>query len=147
MAFVKGQGVIDGGTLKIYSGTNKAFTAEDLIGELTDINGMGASRETKELDGYHYDSKLKKLGNSTLNDVSFTENLTKDALAKRREQYENKESFYTGVFDEDGELLYGCFGAISQWGMTLPNGDTTQLTYTMALEQDNVTDLTLPAAG
>ena len=146
MAWVKGQGVIDGGELKIYSGKTKQFTSEDMIGELTDISGMGEKRDTKELDGYHYDTKLKKLGNSTINDVTFKENLTKDGLTKRRGQYDSKESFYTGIFTDDGELIYGVKGAISEWGMTLPNGDSTELTYVMAVEEGNITDLTFPVA-
>ena len=148
MAFVKGTGVIEGGEnrIKFFAkevetiDTAVAFTDEDLIGELTDFSGMGSQRETKELNGYHYDRALKSLGNSTDNDVSFTENLTKEELALIKTRYDNKTLLAVGAFYDNGtdlELLYGFCGRISQKGITIPNGDVCTLTYTMAGSEMN----------
>ena len=151
MAFEKGKGVIEGGENKIkfyakeVEATSEAvqFTDADLIGELTDFSGMGSQRDSKELTGYHYDKKLKSLGNSNDNDVSFTENLTKAELAVINQRYAEKTICAYGAF-ESGELLYGFCGQISQKGMTLPNGETCTLTYTVAGEEK--TDYTVTEA-
>ena len=139
MAFIKGNGVVEGGEnrIKFYAKEVEtvadvvAFTDADLIGELTNFEGAGSQRQTKEMNGYHYDTTLKALGNSTDNDVSFTENLTKAELALINQRYADKKLLAFGAFHED-ELLYGFVGRISQKGITIPNGDTCQLTYTVA---------------
>lgn len=152
MAWVKAQGVIEAGEDKVRIYAKKvddttatvAFTYDDIIGELTDINGMGAQRETKEYNGYHYDEAVKALGNSTPNDVSLTENLTTEQMSKVRGYYKNKDMIAIGIFAKGTAsmtLEYGYVGQISQWGMTVPNGDTCTLTYGMTVrtERDDFT--------
>ena len=82
MAWVEGADVIlaGEGRVLVYAAEQASITSDDLIGELVDISGMGASRETKEFGGFHYKSKHKVTGQSVANDVSFSENLTKAQL-------------------------------------------------------------------
>lgn len=148
MSWTEGAGVLFGGEGKVlvYSSTSKTMTADDLIGELAEApSGIGAQREVKEYGGYHYTKKHKTTGLSTPNDVSFTENLTTAGLTLRRGQYDNNTKFYTAFVDAStGTILYGLYGQMSQWGMELPNGDVCKLTYTMAIDDDAVTGLTVP---
>ena len=149
MAWKEGEGVLYGGESKIlvYAGTSTTLAEDDLIGELVEISGIGASRETKELGGFHYKKKHKlATGQSTLNDVSFTENLTKDGLTKRKTQYKDGTVIYNACVTADGTVLYACKGTISQWGMELPDGDVCKLTYTLALEEDDC-QITVPTTG
>lgn len=144
MAWEAGKDVIETGQnkIKIYSKevedntTTVTFAETDLIGELNNISGMGAKRESKELTGYHYDETLKTLGNSTANDIQFEENLVIEALNNRREQYNNKTLIANGIF-KDNKLLYGCVGQITEWGMELPLGETCKLSYTMTAKENN----------
>ena len=157
MAWTKGQGVIESGEGKVlvYSKELEAyestgtyeFTADDLVGELADISGFGASRETKEINGFHYDSAVKKVLGSVPNDLSVTENLTKAGITLRRQQYNDRKLIMNVIYSvDDKSILYACTGKISQWGMELPLGDVASLTYTLALEVDDVpeTQLTMP---
>lgn len=146
MSWTAGAGVIEGGQKRVLvlSGTTKALTeADNLIGELTDISGIGASKETTEYGGLHYLTKKKSTGQSTPNDVQFTENLTSTALETRRSQYKNGTKFYTAVADAEGTVLYACHGEISEWGLEINDGDTCKLTYTMALDDDDVDGVTV----
>lgn len=139
MAWTEGAGVIHGGEGKVlvYASTASSITTNDLIGELTDISGMGASRETKEFGGFHYKAKHKIAGQSTPNDVSFTENLTKDQLTKVRGWYKDNTKIYVACVNaEDGAVLYACLGSISQWGQEFQDGDVCKLTYSMVIEDD-----------
>ena len=149
MAWVEGAGVIHGGEGKVlvYAAEQASITSDDLIGELVDISGMGASRETKEYGGFHYKSKHKVTGQSTPNDVNFTENMTKAQLDKVRGWYKNNTEIYVGVLDvESKETLYACKGYISQWGQELPDGDVCKLTYTMAISDDEP-EVQMPTVG
>lgn len=141
MAWTEGAGVIFGGEGKVlvYSGTSTSLTADDLIGELVTVSGIGASKESKEFGGFHYKAKHKSTGQSTPNDISFTENLTSDGLSKRREQYKDGAKFYNAYALPDGTVLYACYGELSAWGMELTDGEACQLTYTMVLDDDDVT--------
>lgn len=149
MAWEAGKGVLFAGEAKIlvYGGVAETLTVGDLIGELTDISGMGASRETKEFGGFHYKQKKKSAGQSTPNDVSFTENLTQEQLTKVRGWYKNNTPIYIACANaENDEVLYCCKGTISQWGEELPDGDICKLTYTMIIENDEPA-VTVPTNG
>lgn len=115
-----------------------AFAEDDLVTYLSDIGDIGAEKESKEITLYHLANTAKVAKGSTITDLELTEALTKDALEKMREAYKNGSFFVTGFFDNEGNLLYGCFGQISKWGMTLPNGDTCELSYTFVLSDDDV---------
>lgn len=159
MPWTKGQGVIEAsdGNVKVYtqeiasytSGATFTLTSDDLVGELSDISGFGSKRDSKEINGYAYDSAVKKVGNAVPNDVQFTENLVTDTLDIMRDHYNDKDLLLTVIVDyteTTPEIVYACVGKISEWGMTLPLGDTTTLTYTMAIEVDAVpkANITLP---
>ena len=116
-----------------------AFSDTDLVTYLQSIDGMGASKEVATYRLYHKKDEVKTNKGSNANDVNFTEALTDDALTAMRQAYDNNSYLVTGIFSKDGDLLYGCFGQISQWGMTLPDNDVAQLTYTMSISNDNVT--------
>ena len=154
MPWSKGQGVVEAGENNVQicmktvetSNTVCAFTAADRVGELTDFSGIGGKRDTKEIDGYHYDSKVKKLGNSTPNDISMSENLTLAQVAIIRGYYNSKQLLGIGWF-ADGTLGYGFTGRISEWGEEIPNGDTCKLTYTVAVDNDNVAHTYTAASG
>lgn len=115
-----------------------AFVEGDFIGELNNISGMGAQRETSEINGYRYDSAAKITGRSTPNDVSLALNLTKSDVDLLRGYYKNNTLLGVGIFDKgpDYGLIYGFNGTISQWGMETPNGDTATLNLTMAIVND-----------
>lgn len=119
--------------------TAVAFAATDLVTYLQSIDGMGASKEVATYRLYHKKDEVKTNKGSNVNDVNFTEALTDDALTAMRTAYENNSYLVTGIFSKGGDLLYGCFGQISQWGMTLPDNDVAQLTYTMSISNDSVT--------
>jgi hypothetical protein len=114
------------------------FADGDLVTYLSDLGDMGAEKDTQEIDLYHLANTAKITTGSTLTDLEFTEALTKDALDAMRKAYKDGSFMVTGMFDTNGDLLYGCFGQISAWGMTLPNGDTATLTYTLALSDDEI---------
>lgn len=157
MAWVKAQGVVDAGEDKVRIYMKKVedttsaveFDYEtDIVGELTDINGMGASRDSKEYNGYHYDEKVVVVGNSTPNEVSLTENLTVDENKKIRQHYKDKDMLAVGIFavgTEKEELIYGYVGQISSWTNTIPNGDTTSIEYGMTVKTER-DDLTVKTA-
>ena len=116
-----------------------AFAATDIVTYLSDLGEFGSSKNVTEISLYHLAQNAKILGAATANDLQFTEVLTKDELTAMRESYAANEYLVTGIFDEAGNQIYGCFGQISAWGTTIPNGDTATLTYTMSLSMDNVT--------
>ena len=142
-AWVKNAGVVHAGEGKYPICMNTAssndaviaFTEDDFIGELNDINGMGAQRETYEVNGYRYDSAAKVTGKSTPNDVSLALNLTKSDLDLLRGYYNNNTLLGVGIFDDDTNhsLIYGFNGSIASWGMEIPNGETSTLNITMAI--------------
>lgn len=138
--------IIDSGadTCKVYhkvvtedpGSTAVAFTATDIVAYLQDIDGMGASKEVAEFRLYHKADSVKSVKGSTLNDVNFTEALTSAALTAMKSAYNNSSYIVTGIFSKDGDFLYGAFGQISQWGLTLPDNDVAQLTYTMSVSKE-----------
>lgn len=142
-SWVKAQGVVSAGEAKYpicmntaaANDTAIAFTTDDFIGELNDINGMGAQRETSEINGYRYDSAAKITGKSTPNDVTLTLNLTKADADLLRGYYDTNQLLGVGIFDKgpDYNLIYGFNGTISQWGMETPLGEAGSLTITMAI--------------
>ena len=121
-----------------------AFTAGDLVTYLQGIDGMGESKEVATYRLYHKKDEVKNTKGSSVNDVNFTEALTKDALDAMREIYDNNSYIVTAAFDKDGNQLFGYFGQISQWGMTLPDNDVATLTYTMAVSNGSI-ECTQPA--
>lgn len=121
-----------------------AFAAGDLVTYLQGIDGMGESKEVATYRLYHKKDEVKNTKGSTVNDVNFTEALTKDALDAMREIYDNNSYIVTAAFDKNGNQLFGYFGQISQWGMTLPDNDVATLTYTMAVSNGNI-ECTQPA--
>lgn len=110
----------------------------DLVTYLSDVGEVGASRDVQEISLFHLAQNAKLPGNSTLKDLQITEALTTDQLAVRKSQYESGKYLVFGFFDAEGNQLYGCYGYISDWGMTLSNGDVCQLTYTLSLSADNI---------
>lgn len=146
MAWTPGAGVIEGGEQKILilvSDTKAMTKADNLVGELVSISGMGASKSTSEYGGLHYLQKKKTVGQSTPNDISLTENLTSAQLTAIRAKYDASTKFYLAFAQPDGTLILGVHGQISSWGMEVNDGDTCKLTYSMALDDDNVSDITV----
>jgi hypothetical protein len=145
-SWVKAQGVASFGEGKYpicmntaaQNDTAIAFTTDDFIGELNDISGMGAQRETSEINGYRYDSAAKITGKSTPNDVTLTLNLVKTDVDLLRGYYKSNQLLGVGIFVKGPSynLIYGFNGTISQWGMETPNGETASLTITMAVVND-----------
>lgn len=117
---------------------NTAFTTEDLVAYLSDLGEMGSSKDTKEIKLYHLEKTAKMNTGETCKDISFTEQLTTDALEKMRDIYEKNSFMVTGIFDSAGKLIYGAYGQISDWGLTVPNQDVATLTYTMTVSDDKV---------
>lgn len=115
-----------------------SFEDGDIIAYLSDLGEVGASKETKEYTLYHLANKAKITTGSSIKDLSITEALTTNAKDQIRQAYKENAFIVTAMFDKEGNQLYGCFGSISDWGMTLPNGDTCTLTYTLALTDDEV---------
>ena len=119
------------------------FENGEIVAYLSDLGEMGASKETKEIALYHLKNKAKITTGSTIKDLQLTEALTKVGVENIRSAYKANAYIVTAMFDKAGNQLYGCFGTISDWGMSLPNGDTCTLTYTLALTDDEV-ECTLP---
>lgn len=153
MAWTEGSGVLQGGeqNILVYSSTSKSIgTDESIIGELVEFSGIGGKKEAKEFRGYHYKQTHRYAGQSTPNDLSFTEYLTKEGLKRLREKYDTGEKFYVVIVDNnttsgkaDDKILYACYGEISEWGMELPDGEKCKITYTFVVDDDNVTGITL----
>lgn len=116
-----------------------AFSDTDLVTYLQGIDGMGASKEVATYRLFHKKDEVKNTKGSNINDVNFTEALTKDALDAMKEIYDDNSYLVSAAFDKDGNQLFGYFGQISQWGMTLPDNDVATLTYTMSISSDTVT--------
>ena len=117
---------------------NTAFTADDLVAYLSDLGEMGSSKDTTEIKLYHLEKTAKMNTSETCKDISFTEQLTTDALEKMRDIYDKNSFMVTGIFDSAGKLIYGAYGQISDWGLTVPNQDVATLTYTMTVSNDKV---------
>lgn len=117
---------------------NTAFTTDDLVAYLSDLGEMGSSKDTTEIKLYHLEKTAKMNTGETCKDISFTEQLTTDALEKMRDIYDKNSFMVTGIFDSAGKLIYGAYGQISDWGLTVPNQDVATLTYTMAVSNDKV---------
>ena len=117
---------------------NTAFTTEDLVAYLSDLGEMGSSKDTTEIKLYHLEKTAKMNTAETCKDISFTEQLTTDALEKMRDIYDKNSFMVTGIFDSAGKLIYGAYGQISDWGLTVPNQDVATLTYTMTVSNDKV---------
>lgn len=116
-----------------------ALSDTDLVTYLQGIDGMGASKEVATYRLFHKKDEVKNTKGSNINDVNFTEALTKDALDAMKEIYDDNSYLVSAAFDKDGNQLFGYFGQISQWGMTLPDNDVATLTYTMSISSDTVT--------
>lgn len=114
------------------------FEDGDLVAFLSDIGEVGATRETQEISLFHLKNKAKIPGSSTINDISVTEALTKDALEIKRQQYEDGVFIVEAFFDSEGNQLYGVLATISSWGMALTDGDVCKLTYTLAPSDDKI---------
>lgn len=125
--------VVTGGDFK-----NTQFTDDDLVAYLSDLGEMGSSKDTMEIKLYHLEKTAKMTTGETCKDISFTEQLTTDALEKMRAIYKNGSFIVTGIFDSKGTLIYGAYGQISDWGLTVPNQDVSTLTYTMTVSNDEV---------
>lgn len=119
--------------------TAVAFTATDLISYLQGIDGMGASKEVATYRLYHKKDEVKNTKGSNINDINFTEVLTKDGLDAMKGIYDANSYIVSAAFDKAGNQLFGYFGQISQWGMTLPDNDVATLTYTMSVSSEGVT--------
>lgn len=117
---------------------NTAFTTDDMVAYLSDLGEMGSSKDTTEIKLYHLEKTAKMTAGETCKDISFTEQLTTDALEKMRDIYDKNSFMVTGIFDSAGKLIYGAYGQISDWGLTVPNQDVATLTYTMAVSDDKV---------
>lgn len=117
---------------------NTQFTADDLVAYLSDLGEMGSSKDTTEIKLYHLEKTAKLNTSETCKDISFTEELTTDALEKMRDIYDKNSFLVTGIFDSTGTLIYGAYGQISDWGLTVPNQDVSTLTYTMTVSDDKV---------
>ena len=115
-----------------------AFADSDLVTYLSDVGEAGASRDSQTISLFHLKQDAKLPGNSNIKDLQITEALTTAQIAVRKEQYEDGDFIVFGFFDENGAQLYGCLGFISDWGMTLSNGDVCTLTYTLSLSQDDI---------
>ena len=137
--------IIDSGadTTKVYhkvvaddpGSTAVAFAATDIVAYLQAIDGIGASKEVAEYRLYHKADSVKTNKGSNNNDINFTEALTSDALTAMKNAYDNDSYIVTGIFDEEGTFIYGAFGQITNWGLTLPDNDVAQLTYTMSVSK------------
>ena len=117
---------------------NTAFTTDDLVAYLSDLGEMGSSKDTTEIKLYHLEKTAKLNTSETCKDISFTEQLTTDALEAMRDIYDKNSFMVTGIFDSAGKLIYGAYGQISDWGLTVPNQDVATLTYTMTVSDDKV---------
>ena len=117
---------------------NTQFTADDLVAYLSDLGEMGSSKDTTEIKLYHLEKTAKLNTSETCKDISFTEQLTTDALEAMRDIYDKNSFLVTGIFDSTGKLIYGAYGQISDWGLTVPNQDVATLTYTMTVSDDKV---------
>lgn len=117
---------------------NTAFTTDDLVAYLSDLGEMGSSKDTTEIKLYHLEKTAKLNTSETCKDISFTEQLTTDALEAMRDIYDKNSFLVTGIFDSTGKLIYGAYGQISDWGLTVPNQDVATLTYTMTVSDDKV---------
>jgi hypothetical protein len=115
-----------------------AFEEGDVVAYLSEIGEVGASKETQEISLFHMKNKAKLPGSSTINDISVTEALTKDALDVKRQQYEDGSFIVVAFFDSEGNQLYGVLATISSWGMSLTDGDVCKLTYTLAPSDDKI---------
>jgi hypothetical protein len=115
-----------------------AFADSDLVTYLSDVGEAGASRDSQTISLFHLKQDAKLPGNSNIKDLQITEALTTAQIAVRKGQYEDGDFIVFGFFDENGAQLYGCLGFISDWGMTLSNGDVCTLTYTLSLSQDDI---------
>ena len=120
-------------------GETVTFEAGDIIAYLSDLGEFGASKETKEITMYHLKNKAKLTTGSSIKDLSVTEALTKAGMENIKAAYKENSYIVTAMFDSEKNQLYGCFGSISDWGSTIPNGDTCTLTYTLALTDDEIT--------
>lgn len=118
--------------------TTVAFNDTDLVTYLNDVSGFGSSKDVSSFRLYHKKDEVKTNKGSKVNDLSFTEVLTTDALTAMREAYTKDKFIVTAVFDEKGNQLYGAFGQISAWGMELPDDDNAKLTYTMSVSSDDI---------
>lgn len=115
------------------------FVDNDLVTYLSDVGEAGASRDIQTISLFHLKQDAKLPGNSSIKDLQITEALTTAQIAIRKGQYEDGDFIVFGFFDDDNNQLYGCMGYISDWGMTLSNGDVCQLTYTLSLSMDDIT--------
>lgn len=115
-----------------------AFSDTDLVTYLSDIGDMGASKDSKSISLFHLTQDAKLPGNSSIKDLQITEALTTEQIAIRKTQYEQGKFIVFGFFDANNRQLYGCMGFISEWGMTLSNGDVCKLTYKLSVSMDNV---------
>lgn len=113
------------------------FEDGDIVAYLTDVGEVGSSKESSEFKMYHAKTfKIPK--GEKAKDLQLTEALTKNALDNIRAAYKAGSYIVTAMFDESGNQLYGCIGAITDWGMSMSNGDTCTLTYTIAVSDDEI---------
>jgi len=124
--------------------TAVAFEATDLVTYLSDVGEAGASRDVQTISLFHLKQDAKLPGNSSIKDLQITEALTTAQIAIRKAQYEDGDLLVFGFFDDSNALLYGCIGYITDWGMTMSNGDVCTLTYTLSLSRDDIT-CTMPS--
>ena len=115
------------------------FEATDLIAYLTEIGDIGASKESKEVTMFHLQNTAKITTGSTLKDLSLTEALTTDGADALKKAYKDNTGIAVVMIDTNSKKqLYSCWGTISEWGMSISNGDTCTVNFTLALSDADV---------
>lgn len=142
-AWEAGKGVVFGGSNKVRVFMKEVtsredavvFNESDLVGEATDVSGMGKEAETETLTGYHYTEDLevvKKVKNKTW---TINENLTLDQLSKIESLVGTNTLVAVGLFDGDN-VINGIVGQIGNLDETVPNGGVCVLSYTVSGKQN-----------
>jgi hypothetical protein len=114
------------------------FSEDDIITYLQDLGDFGAEKDTTEVDLFHLANKAKLTNGSTITDIEFTEAMTLDAVTAMRKIYDDGSFLVSAMFNDEGKMIYGCFGQISAWSGSISTSDVATLKYTLVISDDSI---------
>lgn len=119
------------------------FTADDFMSYLSEIDGLGSTKETTEVKLYSLKQTLKITTGVTCKDLTCTEAFTADRWESVKEEFTDNKFVVIGMFDSTGKHMYSAYGQLSDVEISVPDQGMATIKYTMAVS-DNTFETKAP---
>lgn len=125
---------------------NVQFTSDDFMSYLSEIDGLGSTKETTEVKLYCLKQTLKVTTGQTCKDLTCTEAFTADRWESVKEEFAKDNFVVIGMFDSAGKHMYSAYGQLSDVEISVPDQGMATIKYTMAVSDNTlVTKAPAPA--